>query len=143
MDLPKIGTPMTGRVVNAAVTPARCAAPPAPQMMTFKPRAMAPEAYSSSPCGSRWAEMTLASETMLNSFNASVAAFMTGQSESLPIRMPTRGELVLLMNVPKDFKVPLREETSNAPPPMQRLHATLSRIQFVPSRVIRGNFPAP
>ena len=37
-DLPKIGTPMTGKVVNAAVTPGRCAAPPAPQMITFSPR---------------------------------------------------------------------------------------------------------
>ena len=27
---PMMGTPMTGRVVNAAVTPGRCAAPPAP-----------------------------------------------------------------------------------------------------------------
>ena len=95
--LPKIGTPMTGRVVNAAVTPGRCAAPPAPAMMTFSPRAIAVETYSSSPRGSRWAEMTLASLPMPNSASASAAAFIVGQSESLPIRMPTRGELVLLM----------------------------------------------
>jgi len=71
------------------------------------------------------------------------AAFMTGQSESLPIRMPTSGEFALLMDVLKDFPVLLRQETSNAPPPMQRLHAIPLRIQFVPSHDIRGNFPAP
>jgi two-component system chemotaxis sensor kinase CheA len=43
-DLPSMGTPMTGRMVNAAVTPGRCAAPPAPAMMTRKPRSNAPVA---------------------------------------------------------------------------------------------------
>ena len=92
---------MTGNVVNAAVTPGRCAAPPAPQMMAFKPREIAEETYSSSPCGSRWAEMTFASEPMPNSFSASAAAFITGQSESLPIKMPIRGlfEVALMAKV--------------------------------------------
>ncbi len=90
-DLLSIGTPMTGSVVNAAVTPGRCAAPPAPAMMTRRPRFAAPPAYSSSPCGSRWAEMTLASLAMPNSASASAAAFIVGQSESLPIKMPTSG----------------------------------------------------
>ena len=40
-DLLSIGTPMTGSVVNAAVTPGRCAAPPAPAMMTRRPRPVA------------------------------------------------------------------------------------------------------
>ena len=31
------GTPKTGSVVKAAVMPGRCAAPPAPAMMTLKP----------------------------------------------------------------------------------------------------------
>ena len=91
VDFPKIGTPITGKVVNAAVTPARCAAPPAPQMNTLMPRAGAPETYSSSPCGSRWAEMTLASLPTPNSFSASAAVFIVGQSESLPIKIPTSG----------------------------------------------------
>ena len=34
-----IGTPNTGSVVNAAVMPGRCAAPPAPAMITLKPAA--------------------------------------------------------------------------------------------------------
>ena len=33
-----MGTAMTGNVVSAAMTPARCAAPPAPAMMTLMPR---------------------------------------------------------------------------------------------------------
>ena len=32
------GTPMTGRVVILAIMPGRCAAPPAPAMMTRRPR---------------------------------------------------------------------------------------------------------
>ena len=35
------GTPRTGRLVLAAVMPGRCAAPPAPAMMTSRPRARA------------------------------------------------------------------------------------------------------
>ena len=62
-------------------------------------------------------------DAMPNSASASAAAFIIGQSESLPIKMPTRGELVLLMNLLKWF-LPLRKEISNAAARMQRLHAT-------------------
>ena len=37
-----IGTPSTGRSVSEAVMPGRCAAPPAPAMITLKPAALAP-----------------------------------------------------------------------------------------------------
>ena len=40
------GTPNTGSGVSAAVMPGRCAAPPAPAMMTLKPAALAPLAKS-------------------------------------------------------------------------------------------------
>ncbi len=40
------GTPSTGSVVRDAVMPGRCAAPPAPAMITLRPRALAPLAYS-------------------------------------------------------------------------------------------------
>src|SRR5690554_2208428 len=36
-----MGTPITGRVVLAAIIPARWAAPPAPAMITFRPRSRA------------------------------------------------------------------------------------------------------
>ena len=38
---PSMGTPMTGRRVAAATTPARCAAPPAAAMMQAMPRSLA------------------------------------------------------------------------------------------------------
>ena len=37
-----IGTPSTGRGVMEAVMPGRWAAPPAPAMITFRPRSFAP-----------------------------------------------------------------------------------------------------
>ena len=56
-----IGTPRTGSSVRAALTPARWAAPPAPAMMTSRPRASAPLTYSSTSAGVRWADITLTS----------------------------------------------------------------------------------
>ena len=41
-----IGTPNTGSGVMAAAMPGRWAAPPAPAMMTFSPRSLAPDAKS-------------------------------------------------------------------------------------------------
>ena len=52
------GTPSTGSEVLAAVMPGRCAAPPAPAMMTSRPRSRAVAAYSNSRSGVRWAETT-------------------------------------------------------------------------------------
>ena len=48
-----IGTPITGSGVAAASTPARCAAPPAPAMTTWTPRARQPRAYSTASSGVR------------------------------------------------------------------------------------------
>ena len=53
-----IGTPMTGTVVWAATTPARCAACPAPQIKIFSPRFSAETAYKVVRRGERWAEAT-------------------------------------------------------------------------------------
>src|SRR5271165_7123263 len=52
-----IGTAITGSVVSAAMTPARCAAPPAPAMTTFTPRALSPREYSLVRAGERCAEV--------------------------------------------------------------------------------------
>src|SRR5690606_24240589 len=54
----RIGTPSTGRLVFAAVMPGRCAAPPAPAMMTSMPRDAAVDAYSKSRSGVRCADTT-------------------------------------------------------------------------------------
>ena len=55
------GTPMTGSVVCAATTPARCAAPPAAAMMAFMPFFLAFVAHSATACGVRCADMAFAS----------------------------------------------------------------------------------
>src|SRR5439155_1537355 len=53
-----IGTPSTGSTVCAAITPAKCAAPPAPAMMTRSPRSAALRANSAVASGVRCAEST-------------------------------------------------------------------------------------
>src|SRR5207245_11574361 len=55
-----IGTPSTGRVVCAATTPARWAAPPAPAMMAFRPRFAAHFAHSATRSGVRCADIAFA-----------------------------------------------------------------------------------
>ena len=49
----RIGTPITGREVTDATIPGRCAAPPAPAIMTFSPRRLASSAYWIIRCGVR------------------------------------------------------------------------------------------
>ena len=53
-----MGTPITGSVVWAAITPARCAAPPAPAMITRMPRPAAFLRVSAVRSGERCAEVT-------------------------------------------------------------------------------------
>ena len=57
-DVEGIGTPITGRIVCAAMTPARCAAPPAPAMITRIPRSAAFFAKSALRSGERCADVT-------------------------------------------------------------------------------------
>ena len=49
-------------IVFDATTPGRCAAPPAPAMMTLRPRSSAPAAHSRSASGVRCAESTRTSK---------------------------------------------------------------------------------
>src|SRR5262249_45278885 len=58
------GTPSTGRLVFEAVMPGRWAAPPAPAIITSRPRSRALEAYSNRRSGVRWAETTRTSYAM-------------------------------------------------------------------------------
>ena len=57
-DVVGIGTPITGKIVFAATTPARCAAPPAAAITTLSPRDSALLAHSKASCGVRCALMT-------------------------------------------------------------------------------------
>ena len=91
MALDSTGTPSTGSGVMLAVMPGKWAAPPAPAMMTLKPRPAAVLAYSTSRSGVRWALTTRVSWAMPNSVRISAACSMVPQSEILPMMMPTRG----------------------------------------------------
>ena len=79
---------MTGSGVTEASMPGRCAAPPAPAMITRSPRLSADEPYSIMSRGIRCADTTSASYGTANSASAPAAARMTGQSESLPMTIP-------------------------------------------------------
>src|ERR1700676_2694674 len=85
------GTPRTGRTVFDAVIPGRCAAPPAPAMMTSMPRFSALEAYLKSRSGVRCAETTRVSCGTPSSPSVLETNFMVSQSEPEPMMMRTRG----------------------------------------------------
>src|SRR5262249_35225292 len=88
-----MGTPSTGRSVLAAATPARCAAPPAPAMSTSIPRASAPETYSSTRAGVRWADMTRTSWGMASASSAREAWLIVSQPDFEPVMMATSGRV--------------------------------------------------
>ena len=83
------GTPSTGSVVNAAVMPGRCAAPPAPAMMTLNPAARAPLAKATMRSGVRCAETMRASYSTSSSSSVSAAWRMVAQSDWLPMMIAT------------------------------------------------------
>src|SRR4029077_17076175 len=90
-----IGTPMTGRIVCAAITPARCAAPPAPAMITLIPRSAAFLAKSAERSGERCADVTSISQAIPKSSSAFPASRMISRSESLPITIETSGLFII------------------------------------------------
>jgi hypothetical protein len=92
--LDSTGTPSTGSAVIDAVIPGRCAAPPAPAMMTFSPRPAAALAYALIRSGVRWADMILLSWGTPRALRISDAGFSVGQSDWLPMMTPTSGSEV-------------------------------------------------
>src|SRR5258708_7731325 len=72
-----MGTPSTGTTVFAAIIPGRCAAPPAPAMITRRPRPAAASAYSNSRSGVRCAETTRTSCPTPNFFSTSTVPRIT------------------------------------------------------------------
>ena len=83
------GTPRRAARVFAAVMPGRCAAPPAPAMMTFRPRSAAVSAYSNSRSGVRCADTTRTSCATPSDSSVSLACRIVSQSERDPMMMPT------------------------------------------------------
>ena len=86
------GTPSTGRIEIAASIPGRWAAPPAPAMITSRPRPSASRPYRNSRSGVRCAETTFVSCGMPSSVSTSAACRIVSQSDLLPITTPTRGD---------------------------------------------------
>ena len=86
-----IGTPITGNTVTEATIPGKCAAPPAPAIITFNPLSLAVAAYSIILCGVRCADTTVTSCGISKCLRISEAACITFKSLSLPIIIPTKG----------------------------------------------------
>jgi len=76
-----IGIPSTGNVVRAAVTPARCAAPPAAAKITFIPLFLASFEKFLCLSGVLCAEIILHSCGIENSFKILLAGFTNSQSD--------------------------------------------------------------
>src|SRR5437588_4910210 len=89
-----IGTPITGKALEAASTPGSAAAPPAAAISTPSPRASAVDAYSSVFFGVRCAEATTTSLPTSSRSSTFTVSSMISRSESLPSTMPTRIGLV-------------------------------------------------
>jgi hypothetical protein len=91
-----MGTPITGSGVSAAMTPGRCAAPPAPAIITMipLPAAFFPNAAASS--GVRCADKALISNGISNSSSNFAAFSMMGRSDVLPIIILTLGFIGLM-----------------------------------------------
>ena len=90
-SMPLIGTPMTGSVVPAAITPGSAAAMPAPAMITRSPRPAASLAKVSTSRGVRCAERALISKGISISSRKRAAFSITGRSDVLPMMMLTIG----------------------------------------------------
>ena len=103
-----MGTPMTGRGVSDAVMPGKCAAPPAPAMITPTPRSAAPRAYSTMRSGVRWADTTVISHATPSSRSTFWAPSITGKSLALPMMMPTDLFMVRRYCPPRSLPVLLR-----------------------------------
>ena len=82
---------MTGSTVWAATMPGRCAAPPAPAMITSRPRSTAVVAYSAIHAGVRCADTIADSCGTLNRVSTSSAWRIVSQSDWLPMMTPTSG----------------------------------------------------
>ena len=85
------GTPSTGSTVCEATMPGRWAAPPAPAMITWMPRASAFCANSAIHTGVRCAETTSFSYGMLKRSSTSAAWDIVSQSDVEPMMTATSG----------------------------------------------------
>ena len=94
-SIPLMGTPITGSVVLAAITPGSAAAMPAAAMITFTPRSLAPFANCSTASGVRCADSAFTSKGICISFKNLQAFSITGRSLVLPMIILTCGVIFL------------------------------------------------
>jgi hypothetical protein len=92
-----MGTPRTGIVVFAAITPGRAAAPPAPAIITSIPLEEAEDEYSVSSSGALCAEITLVSYEIFKRSSVSEDLDIVSQSEADPIIIPTNGFIFIIV----------------------------------------------
>ena len=104
-SIPLMGTPMTGNVVEAAITPGRAAAIPAAAMMTFNPRSLAWVANCSTASGVRCAERALTSKGICKASSCLQAFSITGRSDVLPMIMLTNGVIFYFIRVVRGSRV--------------------------------------
>src|SRR5690606_15172998 len=104
------GTPSTGRWVLAAHMPGRCAAPPAPAMITRRPRASACSAYWNNRSGVRCADTTVTSCGMPSFSSISAVWLRVDQSDLEPMITPTSAVIV----VPLVVRAALQNQTSHS-----------------------------
>ncbi len=110
------GTPSTGRLVILAVIPGRCAAPPAPAMITLRPRSLAVFAYSKSLSGVLCADTILLSYFIFNSSRIRAAPSIVFQSDWEPIMIPTTGfpDDLLILTCPDTSRISLLVSTNKS-----------------------------
>src|SRR3972149_3643626 len=97
-----IGTPMTGSVVCAATTPARCAAAPAPTMNTRTPRPGASSTSRTTRAGDRCAEATVISQVKPSSVSAPPAVPSPAPPPD-PDARPRPASQLLVQRLPADI----------------------------------------
>ena len=85
------GTPITGSTVCDATMPGRCAAPPAPAMITCEPARRRRRAYSAIQRRRAMRGDDLAFVGMPNSVRIAAAWLIVSQSDLLPMITPTSG----------------------------------------------------
>ena len=85
------GTPSTGTVVCAATMPGRCAAPPAPAMITSSPRASAARGVLGHPVAACGAPRRRGTRAARRTRQHSAACRIVSQSDWLPMMTPTSG----------------------------------------------------
>src|SRR6266513_5928966 len=97
--------PSTGNHVWAAITPARCAAPPAPAIITRIPRSAALRAKSVVASGLRCAERILCSLGTASSSRSWTEWRIVSQSDALPMTTATNaGDFDLAIQIKINFK---------------------------------------